>query len=125
MSDGPNLTKLGVEKSDQIDRTALPIRRPPFRGVANRTLGGSQPDWDFVAPIPAPEGAPNVLLVLTDDAGFGNPGTFGGPIHTPALDRLAAGGLAAVFIFSLFLFFPALIVAYLVRDRRSLASSTA
>jgi len=79
--------------SDQaIDRSKLPIRRPPFQGVVNRTLDGSQPDWDFVAPIPAPEDAPNVLLILTDDAGFGNPATFGGPISTPALDRLAAGG---------------------------------
>jgi arylsulfatase A-like enzyme len=75
------------------DRTKLPIRRPPFSGVVNRTLEGSQPDWDFVAPIPAPKGAPNVLLVLTDDAGFGNPSTFGGPITTPTLDRLAEGGL--------------------------------
>jgi arylsulfatase A-like enzyme len=79
--------------SDQIDRTVLPIRRPPFKGVVKRTLDGSQPDWDSVAPIAAPEGAPNVLLVLTDDAGFGNPSTFGGPIGTPTLDRLAAGGL--------------------------------
>jgi len=79
--------------TDQMDRTVLPIRRPPFQGVTNRTLGGSEPDWNFVAPIPAPEGAPNVLLVMTDDAGFGNPSTFGGPISTPTLDRLAAGGL--------------------------------
>ena len=77
----------------KIDRTKLPIRRPPFAGKVNRTLDGSQPDWNFVAPIPAPEGAPNVLLILTDDAGFGNPGTFGGPISTPTLDRLAGGGL--------------------------------
>jgi arylsulfatase len=79
--------------TDQIDRTVLPIRRPPFQGVTNRTLGGSEPDWNFVAPIRAPEGAPNVLLVMTDDAGFGNPSTFGGPISTPTLDRLAAEGL--------------------------------
>ena len=79
--------------TDQMDRTVLPIRRPPFQGVTNRTLGGSEPDWNFVAPIPAPEGAPNVLLVMTDDAGFGNPSTFGGPISTPTLDRLAAEGL--------------------------------
>ena len=79
--------------TDEIDRTVLPIRRPPFQGVTNRTLGGSEPDWNFVAPIRAPEGAPNVLLVMTDDAGFGNPSTFGGPISTPTLDRLAAGGL--------------------------------
>ncbi len=80
--------------SDQtIDRSTLPIRRPPFKGVVAKTLDGSEPDWDFVAPIPAPDGAPNVLEILTDDAGFGNPGTFGGPISTPTMDRLAAGGL--------------------------------
>jgi arylsulfatase A-like enzyme len=80
--------------SDQtIDRTELPIRCPPFQGVVKRTLDGSQPDWNYVAPLSPPEGAPNILLILTDDAGFGNPATFGGPIRTPALDRLAAGGL--------------------------------
>jgi hypothetical protein len=42
--------------SDQaIDRTELPIRRPPFRGVVKRTLDGSQPDWDYVAPLSPPE----------------------------------------------------------------------
>ena len=81
--------------SDQtIDRNKLPIRRPPFQGVVKRTLDGSEPDWNSVAPIPPPEGAPNVLLVLTDDAGFGNPSGFGGPISTPTLDRLASGGLS-------------------------------
>ena len=76
-----------------IDRTKLPIRRAPFQGVTGRTLEGSQPDWNSVAPIPAPEDAPNVLLVLIDDAGFGNPSGFGGPIRTPNLERLAEGGL--------------------------------
>ena len=59
--------------NEAIDRSKLPIRRPPFQGKANRTLDGSQPDWDYVAPTSPPEGAPNVLLILTDDAGFGNP----------------------------------------------------
>jgi len=81
--------------SDQtLDRTKLPIRRPPFQGVVNKTLDGSQPDWNSIAPTPAPEGAPNVLLVLTDDAGFGNPSGFGGPISTPTMERLASGGLS-------------------------------
>jgi arylsulfatase A-like enzyme len=40
-----------------------------------------------------PEGAPNVLLIMTDDAGFGAPGTFGGVVPTPALDRVAENGL--------------------------------
>jgi arylsulfatase len=77
-----------------IDRRRLPIRRPPFQGVVKDTLDGSQPDWEHVAAIRAPDGAPNVLLVLTDDAGFGNPSAFGGPIRTPTLERLAGGGLS-------------------------------
>ena len=78
---------------ETVDRTRLPIRRPPFQGTVKRTLDGSEPDWDYVAPLAAPDGAPNVLLILTDDAGFGNPSGFGGPISTPTLKRLAAGGL--------------------------------
>jgi hypothetical protein len=61
------------------DRTKLPIRRAPFQGVANRTLHGSNPDWDLIGHVDPPPGVPNVLLVLIDDAGFGNPSTFGGP----------------------------------------------
>ena len=59
----------------------------------DRTLAGSQPDWDLIGDPTAPAGAPNVLLVLLDDAGFGNPSTFGGPIDTPNYTRLAEGGL--------------------------------
>ena len=77
----------------QPDRTSLPIRREAFAGVANRTLEGSQPDWNLIGHPTPPEGAPNVLLVLIDDAGFGNPGTFGGPIQTPNYTRMAEGGL--------------------------------
>ena len=77
-----------------LDRSRLPIRRPKFDGVVKRTLDGSEPDWNSIAPIPAPDGAPNVLLVLTDDAGFGNPSRFGGPISTPTMERLASGGLS-------------------------------
>ena len=77
----------------EIDRSSLPIRRKAFDGTANRTLDGSQPDWDLIAHPTAPEGAPNVLLVLIDDAGFGNPSTFGGPIQTPTYTRVAEAGL--------------------------------
>ncbi|WP_406046993.1 arylsulfatase [Kribbella sp. NBC_00889] len=69
------------------------MRRPTFAGVANRTLAGSEPDWNLIGHPTAPEGAPNVLLVLIDDAGFGNPSTFGGPIRTPNFTRMADGGL--------------------------------
>jgi arylsulfatase A-like enzyme len=75
------------------DRTKLPIRRPPFGGVANRTLHGSVPGWDLIGHVEPPPGAPNVLLVLIDDAGFGNPATFGGPIATPNYTRIAESGL--------------------------------
>jgi arylsulfatase A-like enzyme len=75
------------------DRTRLPIRRPSFGGVANRTLAGSEPDWNLIGHVEPPEGSPNVLLVLIDDAGFGNPSTFGGPIDTPNYTRMAEGGL--------------------------------
>ena len=77
----------------ELDRSSLPIRRKAFDGTANRTLDGSQPDWNLIAHPTAPEGAPNVLLVLIDDAGFGNPSTFGGPIQTPTYTRLAEAGL--------------------------------
>ena len=56
-----------------IDRRTLPIRRPPFAGVANRTLDGSEPDWDLIGHATPPDGAPNVLLVLIDDAGLRQP----------------------------------------------------
>jgi arylsulfatase A-like enzyme len=69
----------------------LPRPDHTFAGIANRTLQGSKPD--YVEPVRAPRGAPNILLVLIDDTGFGNPSTFGGPIHTPTLDRIAEQGL--------------------------------
>jgi arylsulfatase A-like enzyme len=78
---------------DQTDRSVLPIRRPAFSGVVNRTLAGSEPDWGILTGPRAPEGAPNVLVVLIDDAGFGNPSTFGGPVSTPHLTRTADQGL--------------------------------
>ncbi len=75
------------------DRRTLPLTAPEFGGTANRTLRGSEPDWNLIRHPEPPEGAPNVLLVLIDDAGFGNPSTFGGPIQTPNYTRMAEGGL--------------------------------
>ena len=56
---------------------------------ARRLTAGLEPDRASVPPA----GAPNVLLVLIDDAGFGNPSTFGGPIQTPNYTRMAERGL--------------------------------
>lgn len=75
------------------DRTTLPVPDPAFGGMAGRTLDESTGDWSVVAPVKAPEGAPNVLIVLIDDAGFGGPDTFGGAIRTPNLSRVQAQGV--------------------------------
>ena len=73
------------------DRTTLPIAPPPFRGDITRDYRTStqQP----TEPLTAPKGAPNVLLILLDDAGYGQTATFGGMIPTPTLDSLAQQGL--------------------------------
>jgi len=75
------------------DRTTLPIADRSFGGVAGRTVAESVPDWSIVAGPKAPEDAPNVLIVLIDDAGFGGPDTFGGAVNTPTLSRVAHDGL--------------------------------
>ncbi len=75
------------------DRTILPIPDKTFGGVAGRTLRDSVPDWAMIPGPKAPEGAPNVLLVMIDDAGFGGPSAYGGPINTPAFDRVMEMGL--------------------------------
>jgi arylsulfatase A-like enzyme len=69
----------------------LPAPEPKFGGLIKETLKGSKTWWP--PRIVPPKGAPNVLLIMTDDQGYGVPGTFGGVIPTPALDRVAKAGL--------------------------------
>jgi arylsulfatase len=69
----------------------LPPEPEPFAGEIGETWADSKPA--FAPAITAPPGAPNILVVLTDDVGFGAASTFGGPIPTPNLDRLAEEGL--------------------------------
>ena len=69
----------------------LPYPQPPFKGKIGRTAAESTAD--FPKGIAAPKGAPNVLLIMTDDVGWGSSSTFGGPIPTPTYDRLAQSGL--------------------------------
>jgi arylsulfatase len=77
----------------QPDRTVLPIPDRTFGGTMGRTLDQSVGDWAMIPGPKAPEGAPNVLIVLIDDAGFGGPTTFGGAIDTPNLTRVQGMGL--------------------------------
>jgi len=74
-----------------IPATQLPAPQPPFGGVIKDDALNSKPWW---APtIVPPKDAPNILLIITDDAGFGVPSTFGGVIPTPTMDKIAAEGL--------------------------------
>jgi arylsulfatase A-like enzyme len=74
-----------------IDGSQLPAPNPQFGGVIKDNAMQSKAWW---APrIVPPKGAPNVLLIITDDAGFGVPATFGGVIPTPTMDRIANNGL--------------------------------
>ncbi len=75
------------------DRTVLPLPDRSFGGTIGRTLDESVADWTIVPGPKPPEGAPNVLLVIIDDAGFGQPDTFGGPISTPNLTRVQKQGI--------------------------------
>src|SRR5215475_13309106 len=63
----------------------LPHPEPPFKGKSGRTVKESTPD--FPKGVEAPKGAPNILLILTDDVGFGASSSFGGPIQTPTFQR--------------------------------------
>jgi len=74
-----------------ITGNQLPPPPQPFEGKIERNAAQSTPYWPMrVVP---PKGAPNVLLIMTDDTGFGVSSTFGGVIPTPNLDRIAANGL--------------------------------
>ena len=74
-----------------IDGRYLPNPSQPFAGDIQTNAAQSKPYWpELVAP---PKGAPNILLIMTDDVGFSAPSTFGGVIPTPALDRIANEGL--------------------------------
>jgi arylsulfatase len=77
--------------TETIDGKYLPPPPPKFGGVINLGAEQSKPYW---APtVVPPKGAPNVLLIMTDDQGYGVSGTFGGVIPTPSMDRIANMGL--------------------------------
>jgi arylsulfatase len=74
-----------------IDGKYLPSPPPKFGGVIN--LGAEQSKSYWQPTVVPPKGAPNVLLIMTDDQGYGVSGTFGGVIPTPSMDRIASMGL--------------------------------
>ncbi len=74
-----------------ISGEQLPPPAPAFGGVIKKTAPESKPWWP--PRVVPPKGAPNILLIMTDDQGYGVSGTFGGVIPTPAMDRIAKAGL--------------------------------
>src|SRR5580692_11550154 len=74
-----------------LDGKQLPPPPMPFGGVIKESAKDSTPWWP--PRVVPPKGAPNILLIMTDDVGFGAPSTFGGVVATPALDRIAHDGL--------------------------------
>src|SRR6185436_10052353 len=74
-----------------LDRTILPIAEPKLAPITELDARDTKPPPRFE--VKAPAGAPNVLIVLIDDMGFGQSSIFGGPIHMPTVERLASGGL--------------------------------
>ena len=94
VASGERAETLGREpqaRAAVADGQQLPKPDPAFKGKIGETYRDSTPDYP--QPVTAPKGAPNVLLVLLDDVGFGMCSTFGGPVPTPHLDKLAKNGL--------------------------------
>ncbi|MFK7845535.1 MAG: arylsulfatase [Rhodothermales bacterium] len=76
---------------EKLDRTVLPVQEPIPPTSSELDARSATPPPRFE--VKAPSGAPNVVIVLIDDIGFGGPSTLGGPLQTPTLDRLAENGL--------------------------------
>ena len=74
-----------------LDRSSLPIKEPARKTYSELDVRNATPPPRF--DIKPPKDAPNVLIVLIDDMGFGTSGSFGGPVNMPAFDRLAQNGI--------------------------------
>jgi arylsulfatase A-like enzyme len=86
------ITACSAEKaSAQKETNAIPYPLPEWEGVQGKTLADSKPD--FIGQPKAPKDAPNVLIVMLDDAGYSNATSFGGVMKTPTLDRIGDEGI--------------------------------
>jgi arylsulfatase A-like enzyme len=82
---------LAQTKGAALDRTVLPLPEPKHKPISELDARKAKAPARFE--VKAPVGAPNVVIVLIDDIGFGHSSAFGGPISMPTLEKLAAGGL--------------------------------
>lgn len=83
----------GEARAQAADGSVLPFPPTPTASVAGPTLQESSMNWRAETNR-LPAGAPNILIILMDDVGFGLPDTYGGPIHTPTLSRLSNAGIS-------------------------------
>ena len=88
---GSETTSTSYSSDGKIDRTVLPIQPPKLKPITEMDARNATAPDRFE--VKAPEGAPNVVIVLIDDIGFGATSTFGGAIQTPTFDRLGDNGL--------------------------------
>jgi arylsulfatase A-like enzyme len=82
---------LPVKTGDGLDRTVLPIKEPARQTYTELDVRNATPPQRFE--VKAPKGAPNVIIILIDDMGFGVSETFGGPVPMPTIEKLAENGL--------------------------------
>jgi arylsulfatase len=79
--------------SEHRERTVLPIPHEPRKGLVTYDAKDPETKYPTIEQLRPPKGAPNILVILIDDAGFGSSSAFGGPCQTPNAEKLAAGGL--------------------------------
>lgn len=121
LSIGLSLLSLSlITATGALAQEVLPQPPPPFKGKIERLAKDSTPD--FPKGVEAPKGAPNVLLILTDDVGFGASSTFGGPIQTPNFQRLADSGLRYTMFHTTALCSPTRAALITGRNHHSVAS---
>ena len=82
-----------AQKSEQPGREILPIPDRPHTGLITYDAKNPETTFPRIEPLRPPAGAPNVLVILLDDVGFGASSAFGGPCQMPTAERLAASGL--------------------------------
>src|SRR5256885_16954542 len=103
-----------------LAQDVLPRPEQAFKGHVGRTVEESTKD--FPQEVKAPKVAPNILLILTDDVGFGASSTFGGPVPTPTMDRPANEGLRYTQFHTTALCSPTRAALLIGRNHRSAAT---
>src|SRR5271157_766226 len=92
-SNGEAAPLVDAPEQAAVQRDILPVPDPARTGLLTYDAKDSETKSPPITPLRPPKGAPNVLIVLIDDVGFGASSAFGGPCHTPNFEKLAAGGL--------------------------------